>query len=91
MRVLVDGCSKPNSSSTAQTHSCSIYLERIVYCTVVIALSARLGRRAFLYYSRYKMYLTASDLLLIYTAMYKGTAAVVASFVIVPNLSVTWF
>lgn len=72
-------------------HSCSIYLERIVYCTVVIVLSARLGQRAFLYYSRYKIYLTAGDLLFIYTAMYKGTAAVVASSVIVPNLGVTWF
>lgn len=83
---------KQNSSPhSSDTYSCSIYLERIVYCAAAIALSARLGRRAFLNYSRYKIHLTARDLLFIYTALYKGTAAVVASSVIVRNVGVSCF
>lgn len=40
IRVLLDGCSEPELfPHSSDTYSCSIYLERIVYCTVVIAPS----------------------------------------------------
>jgi len=37
------------------------------------------------------MHLTAGDLLFIYTALDKGTAAVLARSVIVLNMGVTWW